>query len=200
MTEAVQATTTAQARRAGDALARAFSDDPVFAHLVPIGAPGRDRRMAAFFRFAAKGSLKRRALFVHPAGTSAATWRPPGRWQLPLSEIISGMPTMISALRTRIPVALSALDLVESKHPTEPHWYLEGLGTEPAAQGRGGGSLVLAPVLARCDADATPAYLESSKEQNIPFYERHGFRVTEEVALPKGGPPVWLMWRDPQAA
>ena len=31
----------------------------------------------------------------------------------------------------------------------------------------------------------------------MPPVSRHGFEVTEEVQLP-GGPPVWLMWRDPQ--
>jgi hypothetical protein len=34
----------------------------------------------------------------------------------------------------------------------------------------------------------------------VPFYERHGFRVTGEVSIPRGGPTLWLMWRDPQEA
>ena len=71
------------------------------------------------------------------------------------------------------------------------------LGTEPARQGEGIGTRLLEPVLETCDADELPAFLESSKESNVAFYTRHGFRVTEEVQLP-GGPPVWLMWRDPR--
>ena len=25
-----------------------------------------------------------------------------------------------------------------------------------------------------------------------------GFKVTEEMVVPRGGPKIWLMWRDPQ--
>ena len=89
------------------------------------------------------------------------------------------------------------LDQWYAAHPTEPHYYLAVLGTEPEFQGRGIGSALLRPVLDICDRDEIPAYLESSKERNIAFYARHGFRVTREVTLPKG-PPVWLMWRDPR--
>jgi hypothetical protein len=32
----------------------------------------------------------------------------------------------------------------------------------------------------------------------VPFYERHGFRVTRELTVPGGGPVLWLMWREPQ--
>jgi len=56
---------------------------------------------------------------------------------------------------------------------------------------------LMAPVLEQCDAEGVPAYLESSKESNIPFYERHGFKVTGEVKV-KNGPSLWPMWRDPQ--
>ena len=67
----------------------------------------------------------------------------------------------------------------------------------PDRQGRGFGSHLMQPVLERCDADGTPAYLETDTERNVQLYERHGFKVTEEFPLPGGGPPVWLMWREP---
>jgi len=47
----------------------------------------------------------------------------------------------------------------EARHPHDPsHWYLFILGTEPAAQGRGLGSALLARVLARVDAERMPVY------------------------------------------
>ncbi|MHB1538359.1 MAG: GNAT family N-acetyltransferase [Solirubrobacteraceae bacterium] len=76
-------------------------------------------------------------------------------------------------------------------------WYLAVLGTDPESQGRGLGSGALTPVLRGCDADGVCAYLESSKERNIDFYARHGFRVRRELQLPRG-PKLWAMWREPQ--
>jgi GNAT superfamily N-acetyltransferase len=86
---------------------------------------------------------------------------------------------------------------VERQHPRSAHWYLAVLGTDPVHQGKGIGSALLAPVLERCDHEGIGAYLESSKNSNIPFYRRHGFEVTGEIPLP-GGPSVWPMWRDPR--
>ena len=50
-------------------------------------------------------------------------------------------------------------------------------------------------ILARCDRERTPAYLESSTERSRALYERHGFRTTKVIDMPRGGPPLWLMWR-----
>ena len=60
------------------------------------------------------------------------------------------------------------------------------------------GARLLAPVLARCDRDGLPAYLESSNPRNLPFYERHGFVRRTAVPLPSGCPLVTPMWRDPR--
>ena len=70
------------------------------------------------------------------------------------------------------------------------------LGVDPPRQGEGLGSALMQPVLELCDRERVPAYLESSKERNVDFYARHGFRVTSELRLPKG-PAMWPMWRNP---
>ena len=77
---------------------------------------------------------------------------------------------------------------IEKAHPKEPHWYLGVLGTDPDHQGKGIGAALLAPVLERCDREGMPAYLESSKESNIPYYERFGSGSQRELPARQGRP------------
>jgi GNAT superfamily N-acetyltransferase len=98
----------------------------------------------------------------------------------------------------RMPLVALGWEKLDRAHPrTPPHFYLALLGTEPSAQGKGLGSAVLGAVLEQCDSDRVGAYLESSKERNIDFYARHGFRVLDEIRLLRG-PSMWRMWRDPR--
>lgn len=186
------------ADRAAAVLARAFHDDPVFAHLVPSGAPGREGRLAALFAAQARTAAHHGRVLVSEGGEAAALWLAPGRWKATPSVLLRETVPAVRALRGRTIQGLRVQVALERVHPAEPHWYLHALGTDPAHQGRGHGSALLATVLDRCDDEGVPAYLESSKHGNIPFYERHGFRVTSEVALPAGGPSAWPMWRDPR--
>ena len=106
----------------------------------------------------------------------------------------------VRLFRSKLPRAIRLLTQMERAHPTDPpHWYLAVLGTDPAHQGSGVGSALIRAITDRCDAQGLGAYLESSKEQNVPFYARHGFEVVERVD-PGGQPPTWTMWRDPRAA
>ncbi len=91
----------------------------------------------------------------------------------------------------------AAEETMRRHRPTAPHFYLQGLGTDPPRQGEGLASEVMRPVLERCDALGIPAYLESTKERNVGFYQNHGFLVRECVPIPLDGPPLWLMWRTP---
>jgi ribosomal protein S18 acetylase RimI-like enzyme len=135
---------------------------------------------------------------------SAALWAGPGQWKTtPREDLeLAGaiyQPRVLAhpVVIARSPMVGIGLTNVERKHPAyPPHWYLAVIGTDPDSQGRGLGGTVLSPVLEQCDRDGVAAYLESSKETNLAYYARHGFRVTEEHRLPRG-PTVWAMWRDP---
>lgn len=172
-------------------LARAFHHDPV----AEYGLPAERRRpdqLRRFYRERLRTLLGDELVFCDDEHRGAALWAAPDRWRIGTDE----------ALRYRIwtrrtPLFLLGTHRVEARHPREPHFYLAILGVDPPAQGTGIGSALLAPMLDRCDREGVPAYLESSRERNVPFYERHGFRVTEEVRLPRG-PAVWLMGREPR--
>ena len=84
-----------------------------------------------------------------------------------------------------------------ANHPHEPHWYLNVVSTVPARQGQGLGTAVLQPILARCDADGTRAYLESTNPRNHTLYHRNGFVDAGELRV-EGGPSLTAMWREPR--
>lgn len=175
-----------------EALARAFHDDPItfFAH--PRSA-SRHRRSRFFFAGRLRTLIPHEMSYCDAGRRAAALWAPPDAWEPPPVEQVR----MLRLVNRRAPWLAAGFHRMEKLHPREPHYYLSTLGVSPEAQGQGVGSNLLAPMLERCDTEGVPAYLESSKERNIAFYARHGFRVTEETRFPRG-PRVWLMWRDPR--
>jgi GNAT superfamily N-acetyltransferase len=127
----------------------------------------------------------------------AALWGPPDAHRNGVKELIQLLPVAPFLVSARAHRALQLLFEVDGLHPKEPHWYLATLGTEPARQGKGRGSALLHSMIGRIDESGFPAYLESSKERNVPFYARFGFEVIDEFRSKVGSPPIWRMWREP---
>ena len=80
-------------------------------------------------------------------------------------------------------------------HPT-------AIGTDPDAQGRGVGSVLIASA-SNVQTRRVGCYLESSNPRNPTFYRRHGFRTVEEwypwkddARVEGAGPVITLMKRD----
>lgn len=80
----------------------------------------------------------------------------------------------------------------------EPHWYLGILATHPDWQRQGLGQAVMAPVLAKADADGVRCELLTESPENVAFYRGRGFAVLAEPVL-DDGPDVWVMVREPGA-
>lgn len=181
------------------ATARAFEDDPLFSWLLPDDAT-RVAKSTVLYEAMFKPMLK--VDFVEMSTTAdcsgLAMWAGPEKWDPPTPVMLGALPRMIRAIGFGgISKLMAAMNAIKKVHPKEPHWYLAGLATDPPAQRTGVGTALVAPVLERCDRERLGAYLETQKPENVPYYERFGFRVTKEIDLPKDGPHLWLMWRDP---
>ena len=184
--------------RVAQALARAFEDDPVMTWIFQRDSERLTRLERLFSLFLRRIWLRHDECYTADRLFGAALWLPPGQWHLGPFAQLRLVPGTIAVMGRNVSRGMTAIQTMEKRHPKKrPHYYLPVLGVEPEFQGRGFGSALMQPVLARCDRNRVGAYLESSKRRNVALYERHGFRVVEELQLPKGGPPIWRMWRDP---
>jgi ribosomal protein S18 acetylase RimI-like enzyme len=182
-------------------LARAFYDDPVMTWLLP-DAKGRTGHVYRLFatmtrhHHLARGGVE--VACDGPGIGAAALWDPPNQWQETRRGQLAMTPTFIRVFGLRSMRGRAVQELMKRAHPEEPRWYLAVIGSDPSVRGQGSGQALMRSRLDRCDAEYCPAYLESTKPENVPYYERFGFTVTREIKLPDGGPPLWAMWRPPR--
>ena len=182
-------------------LARAFDADPVVEYLLRSDQHRVRARELCFGAFLKHMTMPHGETWIAGDGLGAALWTPPGRWDVGLLATLAMGPSLLRAVGLgRAVRAGAAANRVQKRHPRAPHYYLFAIGVDPDHQGRGLGSALLREVLTRCDAEGACAYLEASKPENARLYQRHGFRVTEEISMAEGAPPMWLMWRDPREA
>jgi len=180
-------------QRAVATLVLAFASDPVERWMYP----DPQQYLTHFPRFlAAFGgpAFEQRTVWQGDDFAAVALWLAPGRE--PEEAAVVDVLTDSLALGKQGD-AFAVIEQMGAAHPEYPHWYLPWLGVDPAMQGRGLGSQLLAECLMVVDADGLPAYLETPNPRNLTLYERHGFRV---VGSAQAGacPPVTFMLREPR--
>ncbi|HVY28363.1 MAG TPA: GNAT family N-acetyltransferase [Polyangiaceae bacterium] len=181
-------------------LSRAFEADPLYRFLVRPG-PGRDARLAGLFELILRHlSDDWREVFTTANTDGVALWLRPGMQKVPALRQALLLPAFARVLGVRaMPPGLrimAHMDALHARYAPEPHFYLSILGVDPARQGQGLGRELLSPMLERCDRERRRIYLETAQPKNVPYYERHGFRVLAETQHVEF-PTLFSMARDP---
>ena len=177
-------------------LATAFAQDPITGFLLETGA-GYRQRVSRFFSLLmrARIALAMPVLVARDDGEICgasmgyATTHPD--WPGDITEEWDHFEKSIPGFTERMAV----YDGVAAQFkPTDPHYYLGVIGTEPKLHGRGIGSQLIKAfcALSASDPASSGVYLETAQEANLKFYERAGFAETGRGKL--GDATLWCMY------
>ncbi|SEF78773.1 Acetyltransferase (GNAT) family protein [Thermomonospora echinospora] len=188
----VRPATPADAGPAVETLVRAFADYAFTRHV--IAADGYTERLRTFQgMFLERVGLVHGRVWVSDDLRAVAVWTTPDADPTPAFEELA--PRVGEIAGNRAAAYQAAEEALAPYRPAGPAWFLATVGVDPDAQGRGLGGAVVRPGLEEAERAGVPAYLETSAERNVRFYERLGFEVEAEAELPGGGPRTWCMWR-----
>lgn len=177
-------------------LARAFQDDPAWQWVLPD-----ERRRAALLPW-----LFRMGFEVAEAEVWAtegelrgvARWLPPGRPDVHVGAMLRALVTTPLRVRegtNRFFAYGRAVEAMRANAMHEPHWYLAGIGVDPAHQRQGIGTALLSPGIEASANAGLPCALITNSERNLSFYANRGFEVVREGRTPEDGPRAWMMRR-----
>ena len=200
---------TAEPRRATTAelddvvrlFAEAFAADPMITWPLPPGAP-RDDVVSLFSIIVHEAYGPMNAVWVvgDERVDGAAVWLPPDQVSR-FEEVEAATRPKIATLTDDGGVRYAMFwDWLGGHLPGEPCWFLDILGVQRAARGRGIASALVRHGLERAHTAGVGAFLETGNPNNVPMYEHLGFRVVEHSDAPGGGPTIWFLRADPSDA
>ncbi len=189
---------------AADVLATAFAADPGWVALFPDEAERR-AILPGIYRVVLASDIRRGRVTgvarpgpdLHSALDGVAVWHLPGDRPMEMGDRVADLLAKAALLpharvlnRARA-VSAGFAELRAAAGVGEDTADLYHLGVRPEMQGRGVGSSLVRPVLAR----HPHAWTETMTETNVAMYERYGFAVFGERRLPALGLRLFGMRR-----
>lgn len=190
--------------RAGEAMADAFAEDPLWLKIFE-GESDLPRKLQACFEAPIRHCLKYGGAYATSKDLEGIVAFVPGRfsdmtiWRMLRSGALHcGMRMGAAAARRMSDLGVLSKDRAQITGG-RPFTYLLILGVRITHQGKGLGGELLRALIEDCDGRGLPIYLETETEENVRLYRRFGFETSKQIRLPTLRLPMWEMMREPGA-
>lgn len=108
----------------------------------------------------------------------------PDKKKTSLKSILLDIKLIISCIGlSNIKKAMDREAKIKKLQPKELKYYLWFIGVDPKEQNKGIGSALLSEVIKEGLSKQRSIYLETSTSKNIPWYEKFGFKIYNELNL-----------------
>jgi len=181
----------------------AFAEDPLWAEVFKHD-PNKEQALNGFFACPLLYGLKYGKVYATSADIeSAAVWVPGKLADMSfLRMLLSGAMSFGAKMgrESMRRLSITAKQMGPDRRrlmKNTPFVYLMIIGVSSAAQRKGLGSRLLNVIKDECDAQGLHLYLETETEQNVRFYEKHGFTLLEKTVIKELDLPIWEMVRKP---
>lgn len=195
----------AQAGKAVETLARAFSDYVLIRHFFPM-KEHREKFVRYFVSIPLYYGMRYGEVYTTSHNMEgAAVWIPSQNHPLSPARVFQSVPfTALAGFAMSGAARMRAVDsFLNDAHkrlvPCE-HWYLQMIGVDPVCKGKGYSSTLIKPMIYRADRENLPCFLETNTEENTRIYRHFGFEVIEESLVPGTDVMNWAMLRKPLKA
>ena len=178
-------------------LAESFNDDPYVNWILRKDKKRNSGLLALFTGCLKKICMPHDEVFTTEDYSGTSLWLPPGKTKISFLKQLTLLPIILKVTGfSRLNRFMDIMDLINEIHPEKKHYFLQYMGVIREHRSKGIGSSLLKPIIEKSKEEKCGIYLENSKEKNISFYEKNGFKVLDEVKINDELPPFWPMWRD----
>lgn len=106
----------------------------------------------------------------------------PDRKKVTINAILLDIKMALSVIGlSNIKKVISRESAINKIHPGKAIYYLWFIGVQPSEQGHGVGSQLLNEIIQKGISEKKTICLETSTLKNIPWYDKHGFKIYREM-------------------
>jgi GNAT superfamily N-acetyltransferase len=167
---------------ASDMLARAFMTNPL--HVAVFGRDSLEKNRE-FFRVGLSVMKGPKLVAVEKSRiVGLIHWVASPKCQLSILQRLRMMPPMISGFGLGSALGVGAWLSAWTRHdPAEPHVHLGPIGVSPDMRGQRLGQKLMERYCDELTRTGKIGYLETDRRENVDFYRRFGFEITEQTAI-----------------